>query len=100
MESSEGEPWHLLYQAMALSNDATGNDQGEVIGDPTEVALYRAAREADHDKEVLILTSPRLGEIPFDSTRKRMTTFHHGQEGSCHSPRGHQKRWWTNATLA
>jgi len=78
---AEGEPWKLLYQAMALSNDATGNDQGEVIGDPTEVALYIAARGANYDKEVLILTSPRLGEIPFDSTRKRMTTFHRGHEG-------------------
>jgi len=66
---------------MALSNDATGNDQGQVIGDPTEVALYIAAREMNYDKEVQILTSPRLGEIPFDSTRKRMTTFHHGHEG-------------------
>ena len=80
-EETEDEPWHLLYQAMALSNDATGNDQGEVIGDPTEVALYRAAREADYDKAVLQLTAPRRGEIPFDSTRKRMTTFHHRQEG-------------------
>jgi Ca2+-transporting ATPase len=78
---AEGEPWKLFYQAMALSNDATGNDQGEVIGDPTEVALYRAAREANYNKEVLILTSPRMGEIPFDSTRKRMTTFHHGHKG-------------------
>lgn len=77
----EGTPWDLLYQAMALSNDAMGNDQGEVIGDPTEVALYRAALEAEHEKKVLQLTSPRLGEIPFDSARKRMTTFHQGQEG-------------------
>jgi len=77
----EGEPWSLLYLAMALSNDATGNDQGEDIGDPTEVALYKAAREVDHDKEVLELTSPRLGEIPFDSNRKRMTTFHQSHEG-------------------
>ncbi|MDH5564386.1 MAG: calcium-translocating P-type ATPase, PMCA-type [Nitrospirota bacterium] len=77
----EGEPWELLYQAMALSNDATGNDKGEVIGDPTEVALYLAAREAKYDKEVLALTSPRLGEIHFDSTRKRMTTFHQSHEG-------------------
>ena len=77
----EDEPWELFYQAMALSNDATGNDQGEVLGDPTEVALYRAAREANYDKEVLALTSPRLGEIPFDSTRKRMTTFHQFHEG-------------------
>ena len=78
---TEGKPWELLYQAMALSNDATGNDQGEVIGDPTEVALYMAAREVNYDKELLILTSPRLGEIPFDSTRKRMTTFHKSHEG-------------------
>ena len=77
----EGQPWELLYQAMALSNDATGNGQGEVIGDPTEVALYRAAQEANYDKEVLGLASPRLGEIPFDSTRKRMTTFHQSHEG-------------------
>lgn len=77
----KGEPWALFYQAMALSNDATGNDQGEVIGDPTEVALYIAAREAQYDKEGLVLTSPRLGEIPFDSNRKRMTTFHQGHEG-------------------
>jgi len=78
---TEGKPWELLYQAMALSNDATGNDQGKIIGDPTEVALYIAARGANHDKEVLALTSPRLGEIPFDSTRKRMTTFHQSHEG-------------------
>jgi Ca2+-transporting ATPase len=77
---TEGEPWEMLYQAMALSNDATGNDQGEVIGDPTEVALYRFAREANYDKEGLVLTSPRLGEIPFDSNRKRMTTFHEGDD--------------------
>jgi len=77
----EGEPWALLYQAMALSNDATGNDQGNVIGDPTEVALYLAAREVNYDKEVLARTSPRLGEIPFDSTRKRMTTFHQSHKG-------------------
>ncbi|MEX2490535.1 MAG: calcium-translocating P-type ATPase, PMCA-type [Nitrospirales bacterium] len=76
----EGEPWELLYQAMALSNDATGNDQGKVIGDPTEVALYLAAREANYDKEGLVLTSPRVGEIPFDSNRKRMTTFHKGDD--------------------
>ena len=66
---------------MALSNDATGNDRGKVIGDPTEVALYIAAREMNYDKEVQILTSPRLGEIPFDSSRKRMTTFHQSHEG-------------------
>lgn len=70
------EPWCLLYQAMALSNDATRNERGEMLGDPTEVALYAAALEAGYDKAILETATPRLAEIPFDSDRKCMTTFH------------------------
>jgi Ca2+-transporting ATPase len=70
------EPWRLLYQAMALSNDATRNERGEMFGDPTEIALYAAALEAGYDKAILETTTPRLAEIPFDSDRKCMTTFH------------------------
>ena len=77
---SEGASWKLLHQAMGLSNDATRNAQGDIIGDPTEVALYQFAQDANYDKAILARTFPRLGEIPFDSTRKRMTTFHQGQQ--------------------
>lgn len=49
---SRGEmPWPLLYKALALSNDATRNARGDVMGDPTEVALYKAALEAGYDSE-------------------------------------------------
>jgi Ca2+-transporting ATPase len=64
-----------LGQAMALSNDIAEQD-GKPAGEPTELALYEAARNAGFDKTVLLQTKPRLGVIPFDSTRKRMTTLH------------------------
>jgi Ca2+-transporting ATPase len=78
---SEEMPWHLLYQALALSTDTIHNERGDVIGDPTEVALYEAAHNAGYDKAVLEATAPRLAELPFDSDRKCMTTFHQGVEG-------------------
>ena len=69
------EPWRTLLTALALSNDAraAGND---IIGDPTEVALFHAARAAGFDKAALTQTQPRLAEIAFDSERARMTTLH------------------------
>lgn len=68
--------WTLLFKALALSNDASFNSHGKPDGDPTEVALYVAAREAGFDKTALEQDAPRLQELPFDSERKRMTTFH------------------------
>ncbi len=75
-----GEAWDLLLRAMALSNDAARNDRDVLFGDPTEVALYLAALEAGFDKARLEGVSPRVGEIPFDSDRKRMTTLHREEE--------------------
>jgi len=46
----------------------------EAIGDPTEAAILVAARKAGISSEAL-KSWPRLGELPFDSTRKRMTTI-------------------------
>jgi Ca2+-transporting ATPase len=71
-----GEAGQWFGQALALSNDAVRQDRDRMLGDPTEVALYVAAREAGYDKERLQIVSPRLAEIPFDSDRKCMTTFH------------------------
>jgi Ca2+-transporting ATPase len=47
-----------------------------VIGDPTEGALVVAAAKAGLSKKEAGAKNPRLAEIPFDSDRKMMTTFH------------------------
>ncbi len=75
------EPWVSLARALALNNDVTVDGHGKVAGDPTEVALYLAAHEAGVEKNELRGRMPRLAEIPFDSNRKRMTTFHRDDKG-------------------
>jgi len=71
--------WHAsaveaMERAAALCNDARPGPEG-YIGDPTEVALLRAAEEAGLDKLALEEQFPRVAEVPFDSDRKMMTTF-------------------------
>ncbi len=73
---AQAEPWATLFQALALSNDARLSADGAVLGDPTEVALYEAARTAGADKPALAARYPRVAEIAFDSERARMTTLH------------------------
>ena len=67
---------HNLMLAMALSNDAARDSDGNLIGDPTETAILSAAEGAGFDKKHLEESYPRIAEIPFDSDRKMMTTFH------------------------
>jgi Ca2+-transporting ATPase len=76
--AASAEPWRTLLAALALSNDARATAGGDIIGDPTEVALYQAARAAGMDQARLGPTQPRLAEIAFDSERARMTTIHRG----------------------
>ncbi len=77
-----GDTHKLLFTALALSNDASHGQKNKPTGDPTEIALYQAALAAGFDKAVLQIGAPRLMELPFDSERKRMTTFHRHQQGS------------------
>jgi Ca2+-transporting ATPase len=72
----EHEPWSSFVSALALSNDAGIDGNGEAVGDPTEIALLVAARDAGHDKRALEQHAPRVAELPFDSERKCMTTLH------------------------
>ncbi len=74
-------PLHLLLTALSLSNDARQDATGGVIGDPTEAALFNLARENGFLREKLDIQFPRLAEIPFDSERKLMTTFHPWGDG-------------------
>uniref|UniRef100_UPI0035AE26A4 cation-translocating P-type ATPase n=1 Tax=Rhodoblastus sp. TaxID=1962975 RepID=UPI0035AE26A4 len=65
-----------LIDAIALCNDAERGDEGEGVGDPMEIALWRIAAEKGRAKEERCRAAPRVQELPFDSDRKRMTTFH------------------------
>ncbi len=65
-----------LLMAMALNNDATRQKNGKYLGDPTEIALYTVSEESGYKKENVLKNYPRVAEIPFDSERKCMTTFH------------------------
>ncbi len=65
-----------LMLMMAISNDAHQDQNGEIIGDPTEVAMCITARNTGFDKFKLSKDYPRIDEIPFDPERKLMTTFH------------------------
>jgi hypothetical protein len=71
--------------AGALCNDGSediGDDGRRVwLGDPTETALLQAAEDAGLDVATLRDRIPRIGEQPFDSTRKRMSTIHDRLDG-------------------
>ncbi len=71
----------LTLMAGALCNDGTIKTRPEdgraiTFGDPTETALLVAASRSGIDLDELADRFPRVGEIPFDSERKRMTTVH------------------------
>jgi len=75
-----GVPWSELGQAIAMSNDVV-EVNGIPAGEPTEMALFTAARDAGYDKDILQREMPRLATIPFDSERKQMTTLHSSTQG-------------------
>jgi Ca2+-transporting ATPase len=79
--TSGGHSADLLLSAMALCNDTRLDASNALIGDPTETALFELAREKGYLREELDERYPRLAEIPFDSDRKLMTTFHPWENG-------------------
>ena len=67
----------LLATGMALCSDAT-IEQGEKEskGEPTEAALVNYAFKNELPRWQLVIDQPRVGEAPFDSMRKMMSTVH------------------------
>ena len=66
----------LLMTAMSLCSDAEPDAEGRIVGEPTEVALVEYAEKGQLMKTDLTSRFPRVGEAPFDSMRKMMSTVH------------------------
>jgi len=74
-----------MLDCMVLCNDthAKYNSNGEVetIGDPTEAAMIHYANTLRIKKEVKEEENPRVCELPFDSSRKMMSTLNETRDG-------------------
>ncbi|MFF5924239.1 cation-translocating P-type ATPase [Streptomyces flavochromogenes] len=84
-EADELEPLTELLTVSALCNDAMlrpaddrrPDGRWTALGDPMEAALLAAAAKTGCPEPAeLSVTRPRIGEVPFDSLRRRMTTLH------------------------
>ncbi len=71
-----GDNEKMLAVAMALCCDAELGEDGVVTGEPTENALVYYANKLGMPKGELKAKAPRIGEAPFDSVRKMMSTVH------------------------
>lgn len=78
IQRTEGDPEENLDFILfpcALCIDTEIKD-GQVIGDPTEAALYALAEKGGVNVREFRTNHPRIASIPFDSDYKFMTTFH------------------------
>ena len=79
----------LLAKAMALCNDAKRClGMHEATGEPTECALVNHAHDLRLYKDELDVRFPRVGEAPFDSLRKMMSTLHTEEDHVCQYTKG------------
>ncbi len=79
LDPSKENELYALFEIATLCNDAKlekAEEKWVVKGDPTEGALLTATAKAGLWKEEAEKKEPRVGEIPFSSERKRMTTVH------------------------
>ena len=78
-----GDDEELLANAMSLCSDAEFDTEvGTAIGEPTECALVNYAEKLELSKNVQKERFVRIGEVPFDSGRKMMSTVHRAEDGS------------------
>ena len=78
-----GEDEILLATAMSMCSDAEfDREAGTAVGEPTECALVNYAKKLGYDKNDQKNDYLRVGELPFDSSRKMMTTVHKTKDGS------------------
>ena len=85
-----GQDRDVLAAGMALCCDAelkVTDGVEEVVGEPTEAALVAYSSKQNLPKTHLVDLFPRVGEAPFDSGRKMMSTVH--KNNDMDSPAGH-----------
>lgn len=73
---------NLTLRIMTMCNDTKISADGTLIGDPTETALVQYGFDHQFDVRDEVEKEPRVGEVPFDSDRKLMTTIHQLADGS------------------
>lgn len=71
----------MLAEGMALCTDVNLDDDGNLVGEPTEMALVAYSMSLGMNKNELLNGAPRVGEAPFDSNRKMMSTIHKTADG-------------------
>ena len=71
----------MLAEGMALCRDVNLDDDGNLVGEPTEMALVAYSMSLGMNKNELLKSAPRVGEAPFDSNRKMMSTIHKTADG-------------------
>ncbi len=71
----------MLAEGMALCTDVSLDDDGNLVGEPTEMALVAYSMSLGMNKNELLKSAPRVGEAPFDSNRKMMSTIHKTADG-------------------
>ena len=77
-----GDDETLLATAMSLCSDAEFDTEvGTAVGEPTECALVNYAEKLGLSKNVQKHELVRIGEVPFDSGRKMMSTVHKDADG-------------------
>jgi len=78
-----GDDEALLANAMSLCSDAEFDTEANTaVGEPTECALVNYAEKLGLSKNVQKNELVRIGEVPFDSGRKMMSTVHKTSDGS------------------
>ena len=72
---------NIALRVMNLANDTKISQDNSLVGDPTETAMVQYGLDKNYDVREELVNIPRIAEVPFDSTRKLMTTIHQLEDG-------------------
>lgn len=72
---------NIALRVMNLANDTKISQDSSLLGDPTETAMVQYGLDKNYDVREELVNIPRIAEVPFDSTRKLMTTIHQLEDG-------------------